>query len=91
MEEVDQGLRLRSTSGPIGRVPAVDPGGPAAKAGLQAGDIITRIDDAPNPTASALDAIVAAHRIGDTLHLDVLRSGLTMSVDLVLEARPPTY
>ncbi len=91
VEEVDQGLRLRSTSGPTGRVPAVYPGGPAAKAGLQAGDVITRIDDAPNPTASVMDEIVAAHRIGDTLHLEVLRSGLTLSVDLVLEARPPTY
>ncbi len=92
VKEVDRGLLLRAGANPNGTpAPAVFPGGPASKAGLKADDIITQIDDVPRPTTHDLDAIVAAHPIGDSLHLEVLRSGQTLSVDLVLEAMPPTY
>ena len=78
VQEVAEGLRLKDTTGPTGRVSAVYPGGPGSKAGLKTGDIVTRIDDTSIPTADDLDTIVASHHIGDTLHLDVLRSGQTL-------------
>lgn len=49
--------------------------GPAAQAGLQAGDIITAIDGAAVDTVDALTAILKSHAIGEKAELTVWRSG----------------
>jgi S1-C subfamily serine protease len=65
---------------------AVMPDSPAAKAGLQANDVITKVD------ATAIDAahnwlrIIAKHKIGDQVKLDVLRAGKDMQVQATLGA-----
>jgi S1-C subfamily serine protease len=62
------------------------PGGPAAQAGLQTGDIVVAIDGQPIRSVPDLQAALAAHRPGDRLQLTVVRPGqanpLTFTVTL---------
>jgi S1-C subfamily serine protease len=59
---------------PIGAgVAAVGPGGPAAAAGVQVGDLITRIDDSEIRTAQDLQGVIAAHQPGDAVRLTLTR------------------
>jgi putative serine protease PepD len=59
---------------PIGAgVAAVDPKGPAAAAGVQVGDLITRIDDSEIRTAQDLQGVTAGHQPGDVVRLTVSR------------------
>lgn len=61
-------------------------GGPAAAAGLQAGDVITAINDEPLESPRALTESVAGHKPGEVLRLTVRRAGesepLTIAVTL---------
>lgn len=68
--------------------PAVQPNTPAAKAGIEDGDIITAIDGAKLGVDSSLRQILLKHKPGDTIKLDVLRSGKTLTLDVTLGARP---
>ena len=49
----------------------VMPGGPADQAGLEAGDVVTRINDRLIDTADALIAAVRSHGFGETVTLEV--------------------
>jgi S1-C subfamily serine protease len=52
------------TGVPVGSIFA---GTPAAKAGITAGSVITRVDGATVSSADALSAKIAAHKVGDTI------------------------
>ena len=69
--EIADGLGLPSTQGAL--VAGVTPGGPAAKAGLQNGDLIVGFDGKPVADDRALPRIVADTPIGKTVNIDVLR------------------
>ena len=62
-----------SSSQPGAVVIAVEPGGPASKAGLTAGDLIEKINGSPIADATALAAELAAHRPGDKITLSIVR------------------
>ena len=51
----------------------VGPHTPAARAGMQAGDIITSIDAAPTRTASELLRLLRGKRPGDTVRIGIVR------------------
>jgi S1-C subfamily serine protease len=63
-------------------------GGPADKAGLQAGDIITAVDGAALDGDHPLDMVMSQHAPGDTVTLDVLRGDQTLKVSVTLGTRP---
>jgi S1-C subfamily serine protease len=65
-------------------------GSPAAQAGLQAGDIITAVDGTTLDAAHPLDLVISQSSPGQTVTLDVLRSGQTTQVQLTLGTRPVT-
>lgn len=67
---------------------AVVPGGPADKAGLQAGDVITAIDDQKIGEGRDLLRTVLRHGVGERLHLEVRRGAKTKKVTLVTGERP---
>lgn len=61
---------------------SVDEGTPAAEAGLQAGDVITKLDDRLIDTADALIAAVRGHEFGDTVTLEVTHRGSSTSEEV---------
>ncbi|MBA1837408.1 PDZ domain-containing protein [Corynebacterium sp. zg912] len=54
-------------------VAGVEPGSPADQAGLQAGDVITRLNDRPIDSADALIAATRSQGFGETVTLQVQR------------------
>ncbi len=57
------------------QVRTIVPGSAAAKAGLQQGDVITKVGDQPISTSDGLVAMVRAYRPGDQATLTVVRNG----------------
>ena len=59
---------------------AVDPGGAAAAAGLQVGDVITRIDGMEIRTMTDLSAAKKSYTAGDTARFTVVRGGQSLQI-----------
>ncbi len=66
----------------------VAPNSPAAKAGLQQGDVITAVDGKPIADEAGLRQAIQSHRIGDTMTFTVLRKGRQMTVQTQLVQAP---
>jgi 2-alkenal reductase len=65
------------------------PNGPAGKAGLQSGDVITGVDGQPVKRFEDLTTYMARSTdVGQTITLTVIRGGKQISVQVLLEARP---
>jgi putative serine protease PepD len=80
----------RESSGAGGlRVAAVVAGGPAATAGLRAGDIITSIDGAAAMSADQLIVLTLTRRAGDRAQVGYERGGREATATVTLAARPP--
>jgi putative serine protease PepD len=79
---------LAQTSGnPAGLfVQAVDAGGPAATAGLMAGDIITKVDGAAAVSSEQIVVATLTRQAGDTLDLAYVRAGTAATTTLTLAA-----
>ncbi len=57
-------------------------GSPADKAGIKAGDVITKIDGTAVTTADAFTQAIGAKKVGDTVTLTVYHQGSQTSVDI---------
>jgi 2-alkenal reductase len=68
--------------------PLVEPGSPAAQAGLKAGDIITALDGQRVDVAHPLDMLLVTHSPGQTVTLQVLRNGQQLTLKVTLGTRP---
>jgi putative serine protease PepD len=66
----------------------IQPGSPAAKAGLQAGDIITAVNGTHVASVNQFVATIANYAPGNTVTLTVTRSGQTKTIKLTLGAQP---
>jgi len=66
----------------------LDPSGPAAKAGLKVGDIITSIDGKAATSGESVVTAVAAHPVGGSLEVKYLRNGTTATTKVTLTAAP---
>ena len=62
----------------------VQPGGAAAAAGLQAGDVVTAVGDRAVTTSTELTAAVRSAAPGDDVALTVRRGGTTTTVEVTL-------
>jgi S1-C subfamily serine protease len=70
---------------PVGAgVVRVDPGGPADKAGIKPGDVITVVGGASVTDTSSLEAVLAKSKPGDTVPVQVNRAGTTSTVKVTL-------
>lgn len=65
-------------------VQSVAEGSPAAEAGLQAGDVITRVNDTEITGSSDLVSLVGSAAVGDGLTLTVYRQGTTVELSLTV-------
>ena len=63
-------------------------GGPAAKAGIVAGDIVLSVNDAAAMGFRRIAGQFGSDRIGRNAALRVIRGGTVLSLDAVIEARP---
>ncbi len=69
-------------------VQAASDGGPAASAGLQPGDVITKVDDRPVTDADSLIVAIRAHDPGDTVTVTYRRGGATQTASATLAEAP---
>jgi putative serine protease PepD len=65
-------------------VQSVTPGGPAAQAGIQEGDIITKVDGKPVASIDDLTAIQLTSKPGDTVEVTYDRDGETQRTTVTL-------
>jgi putative serine protease PepD len=77
-----------ATSGSGAQVGCVVTNGPADKAGLKAGDVITKVDGTAVADADALTANLSGRAPGNSVTLTVVRDGSTKTVDVTLGSRP---
>jgi putative serine protease PepD len=68
-------------------VAKVESGSGAEKAGIKSGDVITSVDGTKVTSSQQLRTIIAAHKPGDTLQVEVLRSGSTKTLTVTLGSR----
>lgn len=62
--------------------------GPAAKAGVEAGDIITKVDGSAINEQNSLTSVLGKYKVGDKVVLTIIRDGKTITKDLTLGAAP---
>jgi serine protease Do len=68
--------------------PAVEPGSPAAKAGIEAEDIIEKVNSQQIDADHALGDVIAGYNVGDTVTLTINRGGKEMTLQVTLSKRP---
>ena len=79
-------LNVTATQGAL--IESVVDGSPAQDAGLQKGDIVTKIDGKELTTESAFAEVIDSHKPGDVVSLTVERNGKEMTVKVTLGTRP---
>jgi S1-C subfamily serine protease len=84
--EIAQQFGIDASGGVV--VESVDSGGPAAKAGIAAGDVIVSSNGRQLENAEQLLGDIRARKPGDTLALGVLRDGSTRDVTVTLGEQP---
>src|SRR5438093_33164 len=84
-----QAAQLGLATGTVGIVVSqVVPGSPAEQAGIQANDIITKVNDQVIDADHPLSSLLVKNRPGDKVKLTLIRSGKEMTVDVSL-GQPP--
>jgi serine protease Do len=84
--DLAEGLGMKTVQGAL--VVEPQPGGPAAKAGINAGDVITKVNNAVVADARDLARQIGSAPPGTTVRLTILRSGGEHTINLVLGELP---
>ena len=77
-----------SSAATSARIAEIRSGTPAARAGLQAGDVITALDGKRVGSSNALESAIGAKKPGDSVSLTYTRNGTSHTVRLTLASRP---
>ncbi|MCH5672697.1 S1C family serine protease [Streptomyces gilvus] len=85
LEDSSNGAKI--TDQGAGGASAVESGGPADKAGLKPGDVITKLDDMVIDSGPTLIGEIWTHKPGDKVTLTYERDGKSHTVDLTLGSR----
>ena len=80
------GVRLPDSG--AARITSVTPNAPAAKAGLRAGDVITKLGGTTVSTPDELRAAINERKPGDRVSVTYRRTGQTHTAQLTLASRP---
>jgi S1-C subfamily serine protease len=86
--ELARSLRLDHISGAL--VTSVQPNGPAAKAGIERGDVITAVNGGSVADSNALRNEMAAFKPGSRVQLTLVRDGDQQTVTATLSELPST-
>jgi S1-C subfamily serine protease len=90
------GVQVQTVTGADGQpagvsIAVVMPGGPAAKAGLQPGDVITKVNGTATPDTETLAAVLAGLHPGQQVPVTITQAdGSTTTVHLTLGQLPGT-
>ncbi|CAM5425297.1 putative periplasmic serine endoprotease DegP-like OS=Afipia felis OX=1035 GN=mucD_2 PE=3 SV=1 [Afipia felis] len=84
--EIADSLGLKKAEGALVAEP--QPNGPAAKAGIESGDVINRVNDQPVKDARELARTIGGLAPGSSIKLGVLRKGVEKVVTLTLGELP---
>jgi len=79
------GLHLQQDWGVV--LADVTPGGPAAKAGIQVGDVVLSLNGKPLENARQMEVNLYRYAVGEKVKLDVLREGEKMTYTVGVEER----
>jgi serine protease Do len=85
-QEIQESLNLKSQEGAL--VGEVQPGLPAAQAGIKSGDIIIDVDGTPIKTVRELQRKIAGFRPDSTVKIKVLRGGKEQLIEVKLAKLP---
>ena len=85
-EDYSQALGIPKNQGEI--ISRVEAGGPAARAGLRVGDVVTRVNGQTVNPDNTLSRLVAAVAPGQTARLDVIRNNRPETVTVTVQSRP---
>ncbi len=85
-ESLAPSLNLPKDSGEIVR--SIVPDGPAARAGLQQGDVIVRVNGQPVTPDQTVSYLVANSAVGSRIPLEIIRAGKRQMVNVVVGQRP---
>ena len=81
---VDEGALVRGSD----TGSAIQPNSPAAKAGIQAEDIILQVDSTALTAMTTLSDVISQHNVGDVVTLLVNRAGKQITLTATLAQRP---
>ena len=81
-------LNIKSTNGVL--IAKVIENGPAAKAGMQANDVVVAVNGKSVNSAGAFIGELAAKKIGETVELSIIRNSQTLKIRVPLEEVPKT-
>jgi len=85
-EELAESFGIGATQGTL--IAGVQRNGPADQAGLQPGDIITRINDTEVTRTQDTLALISQFKPGTTIELHILRNSQTMDLSATVGTRP---
>ncbi len=85
-EDLAQTFGLDKARGAL--VAAVEPGGPAAKAGIEAGDVVLAVDGQAVAESVDLPRLIGDHRPGDKVKLQVWRNKANRDISVALDEMP---
>lgn len=85
-DSIAAGLGLPKDRGEI--VANVEPNGPAARAGIQQGDVILKINGQEVTVENTLSFIVANTKIGSRVPIELLRNGKRVTLQATIGERP---
>ncbi len=84
--EIAESLGVKGTKGAL--IAGLTPDGPAARAGLQTGDLVRKIDGHEVVSNGDLTRHVGLVAVGQDIHLDVLRDGKERQITIRSAERP---
>lgn len=91
-EQSTNPITLKELGAPYGIViEGVEPGGPASRAGLKPGDVITKVDRNPVRTGSDLVDRITHAKVGSKVQIDYVRDRKEMETNVTVEARDRVY
>jgi serine protease Do len=86
-DDIAEGMKLPKDRGEI--VAHVEPGQPAARAGIQQGDVIVKVNGKDVTPDNSLSYMVAGLPVGSQVRLEVVRKGKPVTLTATLAERPP--
>jgi serine protease Do len=86
--ELAESFKMKMPHGAL--VSKVLPDSPAAKAGVEAGDVITRFNGKDIATSSDLPPMVGATTVGQKIEVDIIRDGSKRSMVITIGQLPET-